>query len=186
MANEEGKIIAFAGRKIEESEVNEGKYKYLPSHQHYHKSSLLYNYSTVKKSREEEVYLVEGFFDVISLTELGIENCVAILGTNLSEDQIKLLANLQKKIILFLDGDKAGKEAAISSLIKLLLREIDCETIKGNYEEDPDEICRQHNKEYIQSFLKKEKTPIYLFLIIIFLSEKWRKIRKELVISFGK
>ena len=170
LANEEGKIIAFASRKIEESEVSEGKYKYLPTHQHYHKSSLLYNYSTVKKSRKEEIYLVEGFFDVISLTELGIENCAAILGTNLSEEQIKLLANLQKKIILFLDGDKAGKEATISSLVKLLLREIDCETIKGNYEEDPDEICRQHNKENIQSFLKKRENP-YLFILDYYFSK---------------
>ena len=170
MANEEGKIIAFASRKIEESEVNEGKYKYLPSHQHYHKSSLLYNYSAVKKSREEEIYLVEGFFDVISLTELGIENCTAMLGTNLSEEQIKLLADLQKKIILFLDGDKAGKEATISALIKLLLQEIDCETIKGNYEEDPDEICRQHNKESIQNFLKKRENP-YLFILDYYFSK---------------
>jgi DNA primase len=108
--------------------------------------------------------LVEGFFDVISLTKLGVENCVAILGTSLSEEQIKLLVNLKKRIILFLDGDKAGKEATISVSTKLLLHEIDCEIVKHNYKEDPDEICRQQDKESIQVILKKRENP-YLFIL---------------------
>ncbi|CAG8476591.1 874_t:CDS:2 [Ambispora leptoticha] len=170
LANEEDKIVAFASRKIEVGEASEGKYKYLPSYQYYHKSALLYNYLGAKKSREEEVYLVEGFFDVISLVEKGVENCVAMLGTNLAEEQIKLLTSLQKKLVLFLDGDKAGKEATINALVKLLLREVDCEAIKGNYEGDPDEICRQYDKEAIQDFLKKREKP-YLFVLDYYFSK---------------
>jgi len=156
--------VAFAARKVGEISNGEGKYKYLPSYQHYQKSSLLYNYSVVKKSRAEECYLVEGFFDVISLTKLGVENCVAMLGTNLSEEQIKLLIDLKKRIIIFLDGDKAGQEATINVAVKLLLREVDCEIIQNNYGGDPDEICRQQEKESIQTILQIRENP-YLFIL---------------------
>ena len=164
LANPEGKIVAFAARKIGEIPPSEGKYKYLPSYQYYQKSSLLYNYSVAKKSRTEECYLVEGFFDVISLSKLGIENCVALLGTNLSEEQIRLLGELKKRIIFFLDSDKAGQEATINGAVKLLLREVDCEIIKNNYPGDPDEICRQQEKETIKSILQNRENP-YLFIL---------------------
>ncbi|CAI2194128.1 3827_t:CDS:2, partial [Funneliformis geosporum] len=154
-------------------------YKYLPSYQYYQKSSLLYNYPTVKKNRTEECYLVEGFFDVISLHKLGVENCLALLGTNLSEAQTKLLIELKKRIILFLDSDKAGQEATVNAAVKLLLKEVDCEVIKSNYEGDPDEICQQQNKEKvgnnpqrisrfvseIAEVFRKFKPSIYDFLI---------------------
>jgi DNA primase len=157
--------VAFAARKVGESPVaGEGKYKYLSSYQYYQKSSLLYNYPMVKKSRVEECYLVEGFFDVISLSKLGVENCLALLGTNLSEEQIKLLTGLKKRIILFLDNDKAGQEATINVAVKLLLREIDCEVIKNDYSGDPDEICRYQGKETIQILLQKRENP-YLFTL---------------------
>jgi len=107
LKNELGEIVALATRKMATSS-QEGKYNYLPNYSAYQKSSLLYNYSSVKQSRAEEVYLVEGFFDVISLTRLGIENCLAILGTSLSTSQLSLLRKLKKRIILFLDGDRAG------------------------------------------------------------------------------
>jgi DNA primase len=171
LANPEGKIVAFAARKIGKMLPGEGKYKYLPSHQHYQKSSLLYNYHLAKKSREEECYVVEGFFDVISLTKQGVENCVALLGTNLSEEQIKLLIKLKKRIVLFLDSDKAGQEATINGAVKLLLREIDCEIIKTNYQGDPDEICRQQDKEVIQSILSERENP-YLFITNYYFA-KW-------------
>src|SRR6185436_1547755 len=164
LANPEGKIVAYAARKIGEIAPGEGKYKYLPSYQHYQKSSLLYNYSAVKKNRAEECYLVEGFFDVISLNKLGVENCLALLGTNLSEEQIKLLNALKKRIILFLDSDKAGQEATINSAVQLLLREIDCEIIKNDYSGDPDEICRQLDQEKVQTILQNRENP-YLFIL---------------------
>ncbi|MCE8163905.1 MAG: DNA primase [Candidatus Moeniiplasma glomeromycotorum] len=171
LANPEGKIVAFAARRIGEVPSGEGKYKYLPSYQHYQKSSLLYNYLTAKKSRADECYLVEGFFDVISLHKLGIENCLSPLGTNLSEEQIKLLAILKKRIILFLDNDKAGQEATINTAVKLLLRGIDCEIIKNDYSGDPDEICHQLNQESLQTLLQKRENP-YLF-ILNYCSAKW-------------
>jgi DNA primase len=164
LENPEGKIVAFAARKVGETLPGEGKYKYLPSYCHYQKSSLLYNYSLVKKNRSEECYLVEGFFDVISLSKIGTDNCIALLGTNLSEEQLKLLKNLGKRMILFLDNDKAGKEATINVATKLLFEEIDCEIIKNDYLGDPDEICRQQESETIKNLLQKRENP-YSFIL---------------------
>jgi DNA primase len=171
LENPEGKIVAFAARKVGETLLGEGKYKYLPSYCHYQKSSLLYNYSLVKKNRSEECYLVEGFFDVISLSKIGTDNCIALLGTNLSEEQLKLLKNLGKRMILFLDNDKAGKEATINVATKLLFEEIDCEIIKNDYLGDPDEICRQQESETIKNLLQKRENPYSFILNHLF--EKW-------------
>ena len=171
LTNSEGKVIAFAARKIGEISTTEGKYKYLPTSPYYHKSSLLYNYLAVKKSREEECYLVEGFFDVISLTQKGVENCLGLLGTNLSEEQLRLLKDLKKQIIIFLDNDKAGQEAAISVAVKLLLQEIDCEITKyENCQGDPDEICRQFDQEFLHNTLQKRENP-YIFILDYYLAK---------------
>ena len=113
--------MAFAARKVGETSNGEGKYKYLPSYQHYQKSSLLYNYSLVKKSRTEECYLVEGFFDVISLSKLGVENCVALLGTNLSEEQIKRFVMETAAYIQAQRQKYLGDSKALSSQEKMEL-----------------------------------------------------------------
>jgi len=94
-----------------------------------------------------------------------------LLGTNLSEEQIKLLVELNKRIILFLDNDKAGQEATINVAAKLLSREVDCEVIKNNYQGDPDEICRQQNKENVCNILQTRENP-YLF-ILNYYYDKW-------------
>lgn len=163
LPNEKGEIVALAARK-KEVEAGESKYNYLPNYQNYQKSSLLYNYSVVKQNRATECYLVEGFFDVISLTRLGYENCFAILGTSCSTVQIQLLRQLKKRIILFLDGDKAGREATINIALSLLTNEIDCEVIKPSYQSDPDEICCQHDQETVQNILQARQNP-YLFIL---------------------
>nr|CAG8442572.1 7944_t:CDS:2 [Entrophospora candida] len=98
------------------------------------------------------------------LSKLGVENCLALLGTNLSEEQIKLLIELKKRIILFLDSDKAGQEATINATVKLLSREIDCEVVRNDYRSDPDEICRQQDKEAVQNILRERENP-YLFVL---------------------
>jgi DNA primase len=107
-------------------------------------------------------YLVEGFFDVISLTQSGIHNCLATLGTSLSKSQISLLKELKKKIILFLDGDSAGKQATIKMTVSLLAQDIECEIIDHLFTLDPDEICRQKKKELNQIIQQKEDPYIFI------------------------
>ncbi|MCE8159006.1 MAG: toprim domain-containing protein [Candidatus Moeniiplasma glomeromycotorum] len=191
LTDTEGRVVAFAARQIESvspaKEVSKflPKYKYLPSYQYYHKSALLYNYLTAKKSRAEECYVVEGFFDVISLTKAGIENCVALLGTNLTLEQMKLLTNLKKRIVLFLDSDEAGQLATVNIALQLLKQEIDCEMVKLEHQGDPDEICRQLSQSQeefnysetekeplsIQKVLQKREKP-YLFILHYYFN-KW-------------
>lgn len=107
-------------------------------------------------------YLVEGFFDVISLTQRGINNCLALLGTVLSKQQINLIKKLKKKIILFLDGDSAGKQAAIKIALSLLACDVECEIINHSLSLDPDEICRQKQEELICILQKKEDPYFYI------------------------
>ena len=163
--NEKGEIVAFTSRKIEtsESDTAQNKYLHLPNYENYQKSHFLYNYFRVKKMTEVDFcYLVEGFFDVISLTQAGINNCLASLGTSLSRQQINLLKKLKKKIILFLDGDAAGKQATIKLAIALLAQDIECEVINHSLPLDPDEICRQKKQELAQICQKKEDPYLYV------------------------
>ncbi|CAG8818895.1 34442_t:CDS:2, partial [Racocetra persica] len=157
---EKGEIIAFASRKTNPSS-SESKYNYLPNYSNYQKSSLLYNYSAVRQHRAEDCYLVEGFFDVISLTKSGVENCLALLGTNCSERQVQLLHQLKKRIILFLDGDQAGREATLTIALTLLAHEIDCEVISYPYSGDPDEICQIQENPQRSSRFVEEVTKLF-------------------------
>jgi DNA primase len=104
-------------------------------------------------------YLVEGFFDVISLTKMKIDNCLSLLGTSISNDQIVLLRKLNKKIIIFLDGDEAGIRATIDIAISLMLNEIECEIVENLENSDPDDIC-QLGEEKILSVLKNTILPL--------------------------
>ena len=110
----------------------------------------------------EFCYLVEGFFDVISLTQAGVDNCLASLGTSLSKQQLNLLKKLKKKIILFLDGDAAGKQATIKMAIALLAQDIECEIINHSLSLDPDEICQQKKEELTPICQKKEDPYLYI------------------------
>ncbi|CAG8598172.1 17012_t:CDS:2 [Funneliformis caledonium] len=124
----------------------------------YQKSKLLYNYFHVRQVEEDFCYLVEGFFDVISLTQKGINNCLALLGTSLSKQQLSLIKKLKKKVILFLDGDSAGKQATIKVALALLNYNIECEIINHSLGLDPDEICQQKSEE-LTSILQKKEDP---------------------------
>ena len=163
LKNEEGKIIALAARK-QKVEKGENKYIFLPNYQGYQKSLLLYNYSVAKEFDSEDCYLVEGFFDVISLTRLGLSNCIALLGTNCSLPQVNLLRLLKKRIVIFLDGDKAGREASIKITLFLLQNDIDCEVVDYDYEGDPDELCHRYNKEALLKIISVRKNP-FLFIL---------------------
>lgn len=165
LVNEENKIISWAARQIKaEKKNNKSKYIFLPSYTGYQKTNLLYNYINSKKNLSNECYLVEGFFDVIRLTELGINNCLALLGTAVSDKQIKLLQKLKKRLVIFLDNDDAGQAATIDIAIALLLQEIDCEIVKANYEGDPDNICCNRSREEIFKILEERQNPFEFIL----------------------
>jgi DNA primase len=162
LPDKEGEIVAFAARQVEDLSRANSKYNFLPNYENYQKSELLYNYFRVKQMPEDFCYLVEGFFDIISLTQKGTNNCLALLGTMLSKQQISLLKKLKKKIILFLDGDLAGKQATIKIALALLASDIECEIINHSLSLDPDEICQQKREELAQILRKKEDPYLYI------------------------
>ena len=164
LKNEKGMIVAFSARQVGNSSQEQTKYLHLPNYPNYQKSSLLYNYSLVKEMFETDFcYLVEGFFDLISLNQAGISNCLACLGTSLSQSQLRLLKKLKKKIVLFLDGDTAGQQATIKLAMELLAQNIECEVIINPLIFDPDEIARQ-SKEKLLEIVQKREDP-YLFIL---------------------
>ncbi|WNE41545.1 MAG: DNA primase [Mycoplasmataceae bacterium] len=171
--DKDGQVVTFASRKIEKN--CENKYLFLPSSESKNKSSILYNYDFVKNESNDFCYLVEGFFDVISLTKVGIKNCISLLGTSISKEQIRLLKKLNKKIIIFLDGDEAGIEATIKISTILSLNDIECEIIENKKGMDPDEICNLKNSE-IFSIIEKKRIP---FLFIIYHYFKKLKVEED-------
>jgi len=160
LKNDNGKVVSFACRKLESEGDN--KYLFLTKSEYFQKSSFVYNYDFVKNDFNDFCYLVEGFFDIISLTKIGINNCISLLGTSISNEQIKILKKLNKKIILFLDGDLAGIEASIKISTLLILNDIECEIIDNKGNDDPDDICKRENE--IFDVIKKKRIP-FLFII---------------------
>jgi DNA primase len=161
--DDKGRISIFASRKLEKDGDN--KYIFSPNNNIIQKSSVIYNYDFVKRETIDHCYLVEGFFDVISLTKVGIKNCISLLGVSISKEQINLLRRLEKKIIIFLDGDEAGLEASVKIATIMALNNIDCEVIMMESENkvDPDDICRS-NSEDIFRIVNKRASP-FLFVI---------------------
>lgn len=158
-----GSTIAFGGRTI----FNERLAKYInsPETLFFKKGNSLFNLDKVRKSsmNYDEVFLVEGYMDVVSLTKFGILNTVANLGTALTERQTETLWRYFNHIVICFDGDKSGVEAAIRATDRLL------SIIKPNLKisflflpnnQDPDNFVKENGKEHFLSYAKK-KISIY-------------------------
>jgi DNA primase len=104
-----GQVVGFSARQLEK----DGTAKYInsPDGPLFHKGNLLYNYANVRTSARHDgyCYLLEGFMDVMALDKAGLPNAVALMGTSLTVDQVKLLKRLNCEIRLCLDGDEAGQ-----------------------------------------------------------------------------
>ncbi|MEK7458270.1 MAG: DNA primase, partial [Patescibacteria group bacterium] len=112
-----GKVVGFSGRVLD-PKAKEAKYINSPETQLYHKSELLFGYSILKPiiKKEEEVFVVEGELDALSSYQAGVKNVVAIKGSALSDQQMRLLSRTAKRVVLALDADNAGVEATIRAI----------------------------------------------------------------------
>ncbi len=171
--NPSGKVIAYAGRVL----GNEKTAKYINSPQTkvYNKSKVLYGINFAKNDirKTDEVILVEGYTDVISLQQYGINNVVASSGTSLTPDQMKLLHRYGDTITMIYDSDSAG-ERAMKRGINIALREgMDVKLLELPEGEDPDSFVRQFGKD---SFLemKREESEDFLSYQIIKAKEEGR------------
>ncbi|MDR1166569.1 MAG: DNA primase [Deltaproteobacteria bacterium] len=149
----DGRVVAFAGRALNPSEgassIPSPKYVNSPVTPIHKKGSLLYGFGLARPHARasQKVFLVEGYFDLISLVAAGLKNAVASMGTALTQAQINLLRGQVKEILLLYDGDAAGQEAAKKALPKLLNAEIEGRVIVLPASHDPDSFVREHGPD---------------------------------------
>ena len=162
------KPIALGGRIIQESSF-QAKYINSPETPHFRKGSILYNLDKARilSNSVENIFLVEGYMDVIGLNRNGIENVVANLGTSLTDKQIKILNQFFDNIIICFDGDESGYKAALraaeNSIIELKPdKNISFLFLENN--DDPDSFVNKKGKEFFLEFAKKNTIPIHKFL----------------------
>ena len=156
-----GKVVAFGGRVL--SSATKGvKVKYVnsPESEIYHKSSELYGIYFAKQAivKQDRCFLVEGYTDVISMHQSGVENVVASSGTALTPGQIKLIHRFTNNITVLYDGDVAGIKASLRGIDMLLEEGMNIKVCLLPDGEDPDSFARKHNATEFQKFIKDNET----------------------------
>ena len=161
-----GKIVAFGGRVLDSRTkgVNQ-KYVNSPDCEIYHKERELYGLYQAKKAiaKEDCVYMVEGYTDVISMHQCGIENVVANSGTALSIHQIRLLHRFTSNIVLLYDGDAAGVHAALRGTDMLLEEEMNVKVLLLPEGDDPDSFARNHTAEDFRKYIEDHQVDFIQF-----------------------
>ncbi len=151
-----GNTIAFGGRILKKNEKT-AKYLNSPESDIYHKSNVLYGLYFAKKSivKYDKCYMVEGYTDVISMHQTGIENVVASSGTSLTENQISLVKRFTNNLTILYDGDAAGIKASFRGIDMILEQEMNVKVVLFPEGEDPDsfshKISKTEFKDYIES-----------------------------------
>lgn len=159
-----GKPVGFGGRILKKDEKI-AKYFNSPESPVYHKSNVLYGFYQAQKSikGQDNVYLVEGYTDVLSLVQAGIENVVATSGTAFPDGQIKLLKSKTNNVTVLRDGDRAGINAALKDINILLGNGFNVNVVSLPEGEDPDSFARSHRDSEIEDYLKANATNFILF-----------------------
>lgn len=161
-----GKIVAFGGRKLDAATKGvQQKYVNSPDSEIYHKDRELYGIYQGKKAiaKEDCVYMVEGYTDVLSLHQCGIENVVANSGTALSIHQIHTLHRFTSNIVLLYDGDAAGIHAAMRGTDMLLSEGMNLKVLLLPDNDDPDSFARKHTAEEFRAYIKEHQTDFIEF-----------------------
>jgi DNA primase len=160
-----GKVIAFAGRSLRKTD--KAKYINSPQTKVYNKSEVLYgvNFAKNKIRKNNEAILVEGYTDVISLHQKGIENAVASSGTSLTPNQLKLLKRYGDILVMIYDSDSAGRSAMKRGLHLALQEGLEVKLLELAEGEDPDSFIRQFGKESFLE-LQQEKTENYVSYLV--------------------
>ena len=172
-----GKIVAFGGRVLKkEKDAKVAKYVNSPESEIYHKSNELYGLYFAKQAivRADRCYLVEGYTDVISMHQAGVENVVASSGTALTQGQIRLIHRFTNNITVLYDGDAAGIKAAIRGIDLLLEEGMNVKVLLLPDGEDPDSFARKHNSTEMRAFLDEHETDFIRFKTNLLLEDAGR------------
>lgn len=162
--NLSGKPIAFAGRKLNEQKSGP-KYVNSPENPVYFKSKILYGLNFARKdiSKKDVCYLVEGYTDVISLHQAGIENVVASSGTSLTVEQIGLVKRYSPNLTLLFDGDKAGVKAALRGIDLVLEQDMNVKLVMLPEGEDPDSFVKKVGGDAFEDYLQTNAQDFIYF-----------------------
>ncbi len=159
--DEFGKVVGFSGR-IFQGEEDTAKYMNSPESPIFNKSTLLYNYHRAREAIKKAgfVYLLEGFMDVIALSRIGIDNTLALMGTALTKEHVSLIRKVTNNVHICLDGDNAGKSAALKASRFLKSNNFHVSMISLMNGLDPDEILEQFGADTLRISLETIVSPI--------------------------
>jgi len=191
--NPQGKTIAF-GARILKADKNVAKYLNSPETEVYHKSHVLYGLFQAKNSirQEENCFLVEGYTDVISMHQAGVENVVASSGTSLTIEQARLIKRYTENVTVLYDGDPAGIKASLRGIEILLEEGLNVRVALFPDKEDPDSFVRKIGAVAFAEFIKSNTKDFITFKTEMFLEEikkdpiRKADVAKDLVESISK
>ncbi|MBK6445060.1 MAG: DNA primase [Bacteroidetes bacterium] len=170
--NLSGRVIGFGGRVLKKDEKT-AKYVNSPESEIYHKSQSLYGIYFAKKAivQRENCFLVEGYTDVISLHQSGIENVVASSGTSLTVEQIRLIGRYTKNVTVLYDGDAAGIKASIRGIDLILEEGLNVKVVLFPDGDDPDSYSRKHSHSELLDFVNGNAKDFVMFKTGLLLDE---------------
>ena len=159
-----GRIIAFGGRNLK-NDPKAAKYLNSPESEIYHKSRELYGIFQARRemARAEKCYLVEGYTDVLSLHQAGIENVVASSGTALTSDQIRLIKRFTNNITIIFDGDEAGIKASLRGIDLVLEEGMNVKVLLLPDGEDPDSFAKKKGAQGFSEYVAENETDFIRF-----------------------
>ncbi len=168
-----GKVVAFGGRVLSTENKKLAKYVNSPESEIYHKSAELYGIYFAKQAivKQDRCFLVEGYTDVISMHQSGVENVVSSSGTSLTGGQIRLIHRFTNNITVLYDGDMAGIKASIRGIDMLLEEGMNIKVCLLPDGDDPDSFARKHNATEFQQFIQEHETDFIRFKTNLLMDE---------------
>ncbi len=188
-----GRILGFGGRTLK-SDKKVAKYVNSPESEIYQKSKILYGIYHAKKeiAKQDNCFLVEGYTDVISMHQSGIENVVASSGTALTPDQIRLINRLTKNVTVLFDGDAAGIRASLRGIDLILEQGMNVKVITFPDGEDPDSFAKKQSGESLKKYLEETAQDFINFKVSLLMKEsnndpvKKAGLIRDIVLSISK
>ncbi|NDW12318.1 DNA primase [Bacteroides sp. 214] len=168
-----GKVVAFGGRILNTDNKKLAKYVNSPESEIYHKSNELYGIYFAKQAivKQDRCFLVEGYTDVISMHQSGVENVVSSSGTSLTPGQIRLIHRFTNNITVLYDGDIAGIKASIRGIDMLLEEGMNIKVVLLPDGDDPDSFARKHNATDFQAYIASHELDFIRFKTNLLLEE---------------
>ncbi len=178
-----GRIIAFGGRTLR-TDKQPAKYINSPESEVYSKSRSLYGIYFAKQhiTRQQKCYLVEGYTDVISFVQAGIQNVVASSGTSLTTEQIRLIKRFTPLVTVLYDGDNAGIKASIRGIDMLLEEGLQVKVVRFPDGDDPDSFARTHSAKETLDFLDSHETDFIRFKMALMAEDMADPLRRSQLI----